>query len=98
MAKLPYLKSATNKDRVDHSPKVTVDGKVVTVFLQGSSKKLISNNNKCTFTHIFVLESITNGVSGLNKWALGTDGVKWSSKNRSNSSKSKTKDSERRSR
>ena len=79
MDKLPYLKSERNKDGVVHPPKVTVDGKVITVCLTGSSKDKVYTNDKCFFAHIFVLESITKGVSNLNKWALGTNGVKWSS-------------------
>ena len=34
MNKLPYFKSDKNKDGVNYPPKVTVDGKVVTVCLK----------------------------------------------------------------
>ena len=77
--KMPYLKFLKNKDGVDHPSKVTVDDKLVTVYLKGSSKDRVCVNKKCTFAHIFVLDKITDGVSKLNTWALDTDSVKWSS-------------------
>ena len=79
MDKMPYFKCAKNKDGVNHSPKVTVDGKLVTVCLKGLSKDRVCINKKFTFARIFVLDKITDGVNELNTWALDMDDVTWSS-------------------
>mmetsp|Transcript_65517 Transcript_65517/g.73336 ORF Transcript_65517/g.73336 Transcript_65517/m.73336 type:complete len:89 (+) Transcript_65517:386-652(+) len=64
---------------MNHTPRVTVGGKEVTIWLKGLSKNRVYVNEKCTFAHIFVLDKIINGVRELNTWALDTDGVKWNS-------------------
>ena len=74
--KLSYFKSVKNPDGVSHLPKVTVGGKEAQFCVKGSSKDRVCTNNKCTFTYIFILAKITNGVSKLNTWTFDTDGVK----------------------
>ena len=76
--KLPYFKSATNKDGVEHPPKVTLGGREMQIYIKRSSKDRLCTNNHCSYAHIFVLDKITKDVSTLNTWTLDIDGVKWS--------------------
>ena len=76
---MPHFKAKVNPEGVPHPPKVTVDGKERIICMKGSSKDKVCTNKRCTFAHIFSLDTIEKGVSDLNTWTLATAGVKWSS-------------------
>ena len=78
MDKFPYFKCLGNPEGAVHLPKLTVDGKEVTVYLKGSSKGKVCSRDNCNFAHIFSLDKCTKGVSELNNWIANTDGVKFS--------------------
>ena len=79
MNTFPHFKCTTNPEGADHPPKVTVDGKEVTVCLKGSRNGKVCTRDNCNFAHLFSLDKCNKGVSELNTWIVDTDGVKFSS-------------------
>ena len=76
--KFPYFKCGKNPDGVNQPPKITVNGKEVTVCLKGSSKGKVCIKNNYGFAHLFLLDKCTKGVNKLNTWITDTNGVKFS--------------------
>ena len=68
-----------NLEGIDQPPKVTVNGKEVTVCFKGSSKGKVCIKDNCGFAHLFSLDKCTKGVSELNTWIVNTNSVKFSS-------------------
>ena len=73
----PYFVSKENRNGVPLPPKVTVDGKEVILCMKGSSRGKVCPKAECRFAHLLTIDKITKGLSQLNTWTVGMNGVKW---------------------
>ena len=74
---MPRFISQFYTNGVPHPPKVTVDGKEVTICIKGSSRGKVCTKENCRFAHIFNIDKITKGLSELNTYLKDTNGVTW---------------------